>query len=63
MKFRVVSGISTVLSYIGQCDLNNNFFGLPGVWYTPWKQDVYGRSPYLEEIHFDSNQIILTYFE
>ena len=34
MKFRVVSGISTVLSYIGQCDLNNNCFGLLQVWYT-----------------------------
>ena len=26
MKFRVVSGISTVLSYIGQCDLHNTCF-------------------------------------
>ena len=29
MKFRVVPGISTILSYVGQCDLNNNCFGLP----------------------------------
>ena len=28
MKFRVVSGIFTVLSYIGQCDLHNTYFGL-----------------------------------
>ena len=35
MKFRVVLGISTVSSYIGQCDLNNICFGLPQVWYTP----------------------------
>ena len=40
MKFRVVSGISTVLSYIGQCDLNNNCFGLLQVWYTPGEQHV-----------------------
>ena len=35
MKFRVVSGIFTVLSYIGQCDLHNTCLGFPGVWYTP----------------------------
>ena len=35
MKFRVASGISTVLSYIGQCDLHNTCFGLTQVWYTP----------------------------
>ena len=29
MKFRVVSGNCTVLSYIGQCDLHNTCFGLP----------------------------------
>ena len=29
MKFRVISGIFTVLSYIGQCDLHNTCFGLP----------------------------------
>ena len=27
MKFRVVSGISTVLSYIGQCDVHNSCLG------------------------------------
>ena len=35
MKFRVISGISTVFSYIGQCDLLNTCFGLLHVWYTP----------------------------
>ena len=29
MKFRVISVIFTVLSYIGQCDLHNTCFGLP----------------------------------
>ena len=40
MKFRVVSGIFTVLSYIGQCDLHNTCFGLPRVWYIPGRQHV-----------------------
>ena len=34
MKFRVVSGIFTVLIYIGQCDLHNTCFELLQVWYT-----------------------------
>ena len=40
MKFRVVSGISTVLSYIGQCDLNNICFEFQQVWCTPGRQHV-----------------------
>ena len=36
MKFTVVSGIFTVLIYIGQCDLYNTCFGLPQVWGYPW---------------------------
>ena len=35
IKFRVISGISTVFSYIGQCDLLNTCCGLLHVWYTP----------------------------
>ena len=35
MKFRVISGISTDFSYIGQCNLINTCFGLLQVWYTP----------------------------
>ena len=35
MKFRVVSGNCTGLSYIGQCDLHNTCFGLLQVWYIP----------------------------
>ena len=35
MKFRVISGIFTVLSYIGHCDLHSTYFGLPQVWFNP----------------------------
>ena len=35
MEFGEVSGISTVLSYIGQCGLHNTCFGLPQVCYAP----------------------------
>ena len=34
MKFRVVSGNFTVLSYIGQSDLHITYFGSLQVWYT-----------------------------
>ena len=39
MKFRVVSGIFTVLSYIGQCDLHNLFWVTMSMVY-PWRWHV-----------------------
>ena len=35
MKFRVISGNSNVLSYIGQSDLHITCFGILQVWNTP----------------------------